>query len=133
MKKQKESDNLVKNIICCSGFGVFGVHNRSIEKVATRCFASVFFFRTHVPGPYSFVYFLGVPVSLCVHAYSFKGPFTKFTKLPTKRLTTIGVDTLNSTVAANVSCLTFCQDRMLLDPNDNVCDLSGSHLDCNKN
>ena len=43
------------------------------------------------------------------------------TKLPTKRLTTIGGVTLDPTVAeANVSCLTFGQDQTLLDPNDKV-------------
>ena len=41
-------------------------------------------------------------------------------KLLTERLTTIGGVTLDSTVAANVSLLTFRQDQTLLDSNDNV-------------
>ena len=40
--------------------------------------------------------------------------------IPTKCLTTIGGMTLDSTVADNVSCLTFRQDQTLVDPNNSV-------------
>ena len=40
------------------------------------------------------------------------------TKLSTKRLTTIGGVTFDTSVAANVSRLMFCLDQTLLDPND---------------
>ena len=47
------------------------------------------------------------------------------TKLAIKRQRTIVGVTLDPTVAANVSRLTFCHDQTLLDSNDNVRDTSG--------